>query len=126
LFSGGAGLVSTAMDYARFCQMMLDGGKFGNTRLLSRKTVELMTQDQLGKIGPDQGFGLGFGVAGVKGPLSELGSVGEYNWGGFFYTGFTIDPKEQMIVVFMAQLHPTGDLTLNEEVNVLAYQAIID
>jgi CubicO group peptidase (beta-lactamase class C family) len=126
LFSGGAGLVSTAMDYARFCQMMLDGGKFGSTRLLSRKTVDLMTQDQLGKIGPDQGFGLGFGVAGVKGPLHELGSVGEYNWGGFFYTEFSIDPKEQMIVVFMAQLHPTGNLTLNEEVNVLAYQAIID
>ena len=126
LFSGGAGLVSTAMDYARFCQMMLDGGKAGNTRLLGRKTVELMTHDQLGKIGPDQGFGLGFGVTGVKGPLSELGSVGEYNWGGFFYTEFTIDPKEQMIVIFMAQLHPTGDLTLNQEVNVLAYQAIID
>ena len=126
LFSGGAGLVSTAMDYARFCQMMLDGGKAGSTRLLSRKSVELMTQDQLGKIGPDQGFGLGFGVEGVKAPLSELGSVGEYNWGGFFYTDFTIDPKEQMIVVFMAQLHPTGGLTLNGEVNVLAYQAIID
>ena len=76
------------MDYARFCQMMLDGGKVGNTRLLSRKTVELMTHDQLGKIGPDQGFGLGFGVEGVKEPMSELGSVGEYNWGGFFYTGF--------------------------------------
>ena len=126
LFSGGAGLVSTAMDYARFCQMMLDGGKAGSTRLLSRKSVELMTQDQLGKIGPDQGFGLGFGVKGVKAPLSELGSPGEYNWGGFFYTDFTIDPKEQMIVLFMAQLHPTGGLTLNEEVNVLAYQAIID
>jgi len=126
LFSGGAGLVSTAMDYARFCQMMLDNGKVGSTRLLSRKTVELMTQDQLGKIGPDMGFGLGFGVAGVKGPLSELGSVGEYNWGGFFYTGFTVDPKEQMIVVFMAQLHPTGGLTLDRQVNELAYQAIID
>jgi len=126
LFSGGAGLVSTAMDYARFCQMMLDGGKFGSTRLLSRKSVELMTQDQLGKIGPEQGFGLGFGVSGVKSPLSELGSPGEYNWGGFFYTDFTVDPKEQMIVVFMAQLHPTGDLTLNNEVNVLAYQAIND
>ena len=126
LFSGGAGLVSTAMDYARFCQMMLDNGKVGSTRLLSRKTVELMTQDQLGKIGPDQGFGLGFGVEGVKGPLSELGSVGEYNWGGFFYTGFTIDPKEQMIVIFMAQLHPTGDLTLDRQVNELAYQAIND
>ena len=126
LFSGGAGLVSTAMDYARFCQMMLDEGKVGNTRLLSRKTVELMTHDQLGKIGPDQGFGLGFGIEGVKGPLDELGSVGEYNWGGFFYTGFTIDPKEQMIVVFMAQLHPTGDLTLDRQVNELAYQAIND
>ena len=126
LFSGGAGLVSTAMDYARFCQMMLDEGKAGNTRLLSRKTVELMTHDQLGKIGPDQGFGLGFGIDGVKGPLTELGSAGEYAWGGFFYTGFTIDPKEQMIVVFMAQLHPTGDLTLDRQVNELAYQAIND
>ena len=126
LFSGGAGLVSTAMDYARFCQMMLDEGKAGNTRLLSRKTVELMTHDQLGKIGPDQGFGIGFGIEGVKGPLSELGSVGEYNWGGFFYTGFTVDPKEQMIVIFMAQLHPTGDLTLDKQVNELAYQAIND
>jgi CubicO group peptidase (beta-lactamase class C family) len=126
LFSGGAGLVSTAMDYARFCQMMLDGGKVGNTRLLGRKSVELMTHDQLGKIGPDQGFGLGFGVDGVKEPLSELGSVGEFNWGGFFYTGFNIDPKEQMIVIFMAQLHPTGELRLDREVDVLAYQAIND
>jgi CubicO group peptidase (beta-lactamase class C family) len=126
LFSGGAGLVSTAMDYARFCQMMLDDGKGGNTRLLSRKSVELMTHDQLGKIATDMGFGLGFGVDGVKAPLTELGSVGSYNWGGFFYTGFSIDPKEQMIVIFMAQLHPTGDLTLDRQVHELAYQAIND
>ena len=126
LFSGGGGLVSTAADYAHFCQMMLDNGKAGKTRLLSRKSVELMTHDQLGKIGPDQGFGLGFGVDGVKGPLSELGSPGTYNWGGFFYTGFIIDPKEQMIVIFMAQLHPTGGLTLDHEVDVLAYQALND
>ena len=126
LFSGGAGLTSTAADYARFCQMMLDGGKVGSTRLLSRKSVELMTQDQLGKISADQGFGLGFGVEGVKAPLSELGSPGEYNWGGFFYTGFVIDPKEQMVVIFMGQLHPSGDLSLDREVGVLAYQAIID
>jgi len=126
LFSGGAGLVSTAMDYARFCQMMLDDGKMGNTRLLSRKSVELMTHDQLGKIGPDQGFGLGFGIEGVKTPLTELGTPGEYNWGGFFYTAFSIDPKEQMIVVFMAQLHPTGGLTLDRQVHELAYQAIND
>src|SRR5437660_1888649 len=126
LFSGGAGLVLTAMDYARFCQMMLDDGKVGNTRLLSRKSVELMTHDQLGKIAADMGFGLGFGVSGVKAPLSELGSVGSYEWGGFFYTGFSIDPKEQMIVIFMAQLHPTGDLTLDRQVHELAYQAIND
>lgn len=126
LFSGGAGLVSTAMDYARFCQMMLDEGKVGNTRLLSRKSVELMTHDQLGKIAPDQGFGLGFGIEGIKTPLGELGSPGAYNWGGFFYTGFSIDPKEQMIVIFMAQLHPADDLKLDGQVHELAYQAIND
>ena len=106
--------------------MMLDNGKAGRTRLLSRKSVELMTHDQLGKIGPEQGFGLGFGVDGIKEPLSELGSPGTYNWGGFFYTGFIVDPKEQMVVIFMAQLHPTGGLTLDHEVNVLAYQALND
>jgi CubicO group peptidase (beta-lactamase class C family) len=126
LFSGGAGLVSTAEDYARFCQMLLDEGKVGNTRLLSRKSIELMTHDQLGKISADMAFGLGFGVDGIKGPLQELGTPGEYNWGGFFYTGFSIDPKEQMIVIFMAQLHPTGDLTLDHQVHELAYQAIAD
>jgi len=126
LFSSGAGLVSTAADYMRFCQMMLDGGKVGNTRLLSRKSVELMTQDQLGKVNPDFGFGLGFGIDGVKVPLKELGSPGEYNWGGFFYTEFSIDPKEQMIVIFMGQLHPSGGLTLNHQTHELAYQAIID
>ncbi len=126
LFSGGGGLSSTAADYAHFCQMMLDGGKSGGTRLVSRKSVELMTQDHLGKIGPDQGFGLGFGVDGVKSPLSELGSPGQYNWGGFFYTAFVIDPKEQMITVFMAQLHPTGDLNLDNLFHALAMQAIVD
>ncbi len=126
LFSGGAGLVSTAADYARFCQMMLDEGKVGSVHLLSRKSIELMTHDQLDKISPDMAFGLGFGIDGVKGPLHELGTPGTYNWGGFFYTGFSIDPKEQMIVIFMAQLHPTGDLTLDHQVHELAYQAIID
>ena len=84
LFSGGAGLVSTAMDYARFCQMMLDDGKVGNTRLLSRKSVELMTHDQLGKIGPDQGFGLGFGIDGIKAPLDRIGNAGGVQLGRIF------------------------------------------
>jgi CubicO group peptidase (beta-lactamase class C family) len=126
LFSGGAGLVSTASDYARFCQMILDGGKAGNTRLLSRKSIELMTHDQVGKINSDMDFGLGFGIDGVKTPLPELGSPGQYGWGGFFYTKFSIDPKEQMIVIFMAQLHPTGNLTLDRQITALASQAIID
>ncbi|HXY01305.1 MAG TPA: serine hydrolase domain-containing protein [Candidatus Limnocylindrales bacterium] len=126
LFSGGAGLNSTAADYARFCEMMLEGGKLGNVRILSRKSVELMTHDQLGKIASDFAFGLGFGIDGEKGPLSELGSPGTYSWGGFFYTTFSIDPKEQMIVVFMGQLHPTGDLELDRQVHELAYQAIND
>jgi CubicO group peptidase (beta-lactamase class C family) len=126
LFSGGAGLVSTAEDYARFCQFILDGGKVGSTRLISRKTLELMSHDQLGRIDNNMGFGICFGVDGAKGPLQEIGSEGSLGWGGFFYTLFKIDPKEQMIVIFMGQLHPTGDLTLDREVLALAYQAIND
>jgi CubicO group peptidase (beta-lactamase class C family) len=126
LFSGGAGLVSTAPDYALFCQMMLNEGKVGDVRLLSRKSIELMTHDQLGKISSEQSFGLGFGIDGVKTPLAELGSVGEYKWGGFYFTSFSIDPKEQMIVIFMAQLHPAGGLRLDRQVDVLAHQAIVE
>jgi CubicO group peptidase (beta-lactamase class C family) len=126
LFSGGAGLTSTAMDYARFCEMMIEGGKLGNVRLLSRKSIELMTHDQLGKIAPDNAFGLGFGIDGVKNPPAEIGTPGEFNWGGFFYTAFSVDPKEQMIVIFMGQLHPAVGLTLDHQTHDLAYQAIID
>ncbi len=126
LFSGGAGLSSTTLDYARFCQMLLNGGRLDKVRLLSRKSVELMTHDQLGPISQEMGFGLGFGVDGVKAPLSELGSAGEFGWGGFFYTSFSIDPKEDMIVISMAQLHPTGGLGLDKEIHVLAYQALSD
>ncbi len=126
LFAGGAGLCSTAQDYARFCQMILNGGTLDGTRLLSRKTVELMTHDQLGKISPDSGFGLGFGVNGAKAPLEEVGSPGSFGWGGFFYTEFVIDPKEELIAVFMAQLHPTGDLNINQIFEALAFQSIVD
>lgn len=77
LFSGGAGLCSTASDYARFCQLMLNEGKVGKTQWISRKSIELMTHDQLGPKFPDQEFGLGFGIGGVKTPLHELGSAGQ-------------------------------------------------
>jgi CubicO group peptidase (beta-lactamase class C family) len=114
------------MDYARFCMMMLNGGKLGNVRILSRKSVELMTHDQLGMIDRSRGFGLGFGIDGVKEPLKELGSPGSFQWGGFYYTSFVVDPKEDMVVISMAQLHPTGGLALDAQVKVLAYQALTD
>ena len=125
-FSGGGGLVSTVSDYARFAQMMLNGGKFDGVRLLSRKTVELMTTNQLAKMDVDFGFGLGFGVVRDEADLNEIGSVGRFGWGGFFFTNFFIDPREQMIGIFMCQLHPSGGLDLGERVRILCYQAIAD
>ena len=125
-FSGGGGLVSTASDYARFAQMMLNGGKFNGVRLLSRKTVELMTSNQLAKMDVDYGFGLGFSVVRDASDLREIGSVGTFGWGGFFFTNFFIDPQEQMIGIFLCQLHPSGDLDLGERIRILSYQAIAD
>lgn len=129
-FSGGAGLVSTASDYARFAQMMLNGGKLDGVRLLSRKTVELMTTDRLaqmdaGQMDVNYGFGFGFGVARNESDLWEIGSVGAYSGSGFFFTSFFIDPQEQMLGIFMCQLHPgAGDL--GERIRILSYQAIAD
>ena len=124
-FSGGAGLISTAPDYARFAQMMLNGGEFDGVRLLSRKTVELMTTPQLADMGVDYGFGLGFGIVQDESDLKEIGSVGAYNGGGFFFTSFFIDPQEQMLGIFMCQLHPGGS-DLAERIRILSYQAIVD
>jgi CubicO group peptidase (beta-lactamase class C family) len=102
--AGGQGAVATAMDYARFAQAMLNRGQLDGSRVLSRKSVELMSTDQLGGIAfrPGLGFGLGFAVR-TGGGAGELGSVGEYSWGGFGGTYFWIDPKEEMIAVWMAQ-----------------------
>ena len=125
-FSGGGGLCSTAEDYYRFCQMMLNKGELNGVRLLSRKSVELMTQDHVQGKRDDGGYGLGFGVYSDAKSLTELGSIGAYYWGGFYYTAFVIDPKEDMIAIFMGQLHPTGGLNLDSKVIHLAYQAITD
>ena len=125
-FSGGGGLVSTAPDYVRFAQMMLNGGKFNGVRLLSRKTVALMTTNQLANMDVNYGFGLGFGIVRDESDLREIGSVGRYGWGGFFFTNFFIDPQEQMIGIFMCQLHPSGGLDLEERIRILTYQAIAD
>jgi len=123
-FSGGGGLCSTAEDYYRFCQMMLNDGELNGTRVLSRKSVELMSMNHTQGKTDDFGYGLGFGVMSEPRFLTELGSVGSYYWGGFFYTSFVIDPKEDLIAVFMAQLHPTGDLNLDAKAIRLAYQAL--
>ena len=125
-FAGGGGLVSTASDYARFSQMMLNGGKFNGVRLLSRKTVELMTSNRLANMDVNFGFGLGFSVVREKSDLNEVGSVGTFGWGGFFFTSFFIDPQEQMVGIFMCQLHPSGGLDLGEKIRILCYQAIAD
>ncbi|HET7867554.1 MAG TPA: serine hydrolase domain-containing protein [Burkholderiaceae bacterium] len=107
---GGGGLVSSAADYARFCQMLLNGGALDGHRLLSRKTVELMTSDHLGSIPsvsgllpPGYGFGLGFAVRLQTGLAPNAGSQGLYYWGGMAGTTFFIDPKEEMFAVLMTQ-----------------------
>ena len=125
-FSGGGGLVSTAPDYVRFAQMMLNGGELNGVRLLSRKTVELMTLNQLANMDVDFGFGLGFSVVRDESDLNEIGSVGTFGWSGFFFTNFFIDPQEQMIGIFLCQLHPSGGLNLGEKIRILSYQAIAD
>src|SRR5437667_2581919 len=125
-FSGGGGLCSTAEDYYRFCQMMLNGGELNGVRLLSRKSVELMSENHTqGKL-QEMGYGLGFGVTSEPKFLTELGSVGSYYWGGLSYPSFVIYAKETMMPMSMGQLHPTGGLNLDEKTIRLAYQAIKD
>ncbi len=129
MLSGGAGLVSTVSDYLVFCRMLLNGGEREGTRLLSRKSVDAMTSDQLGDIDlgglrEGYGFGLGFAVATDLGRMGKLGSVGEFAWSGIAGTAFFIDPKEDMIGIFMIQ--NMNDLTTLAQFKALAYQAIID
>jgi CubicO group peptidase (beta-lactamase class C family) len=97
----------------------------GGVRLLSRKSIELMTTDHVGDLN-DDGFGLGFSVTRNLKESGELGSVGSYGWGGFWYTKFFIDPVEQLIGIYMTQLYPWGDATLWDKFSILVYQSIID
>ena len=110
--SGGGGMVGTAMDYARFCQMLLNGGTLDGKRILGPRTVAYMTVDHLGATvtpgplylpGAGFGFGLGFAVRKDAGVSPFAGSVGEYNWGGAGGTYFWVDPKEDIFVVLMMQ-----------------------
>jgi CubicO group peptidase (beta-lactamase class C family) len=126
--SGGAGLLSTATDYARFLEMMRNGGTLDGRRILSRKTVELMTTSHLGTIAYNagQGFGLGFYVLQDLGARGTPGSEGEFGWGGAYHTTYWVDPREELVVVHLTQLVPAGDVDDQAKVRALVYQAIVD
>ena len=127
-FSGGAGLLSTAGDYARFLQMLLNGGELDGVRILSRKSVELMTTDHIpGKSFRDgQGFGLGFSIVKDVGAFGAPSSVGEYSWGGAYHSKYWVDPREQMVVVYLTQLRPAPNDGDQDILRALIYQSIVD
>ncbi len=127
-FSGGAGLLSTAEDYARFLQMMLNGGTLDGHRILSRKSVELMTVDHLQGIefNPGQGFGLGFSIVTDVGARGVPGTVGEFGWGGAYHSTYWADPQEGIVVVYFTQLLPAGGLDDHAKLRALVYQALMD
>ena len=125
--SGGAGLVSTAMDYVRFLQMLLNGGELDGVRIMSPKTVELMTVDHLSGTNAmtratDLKFSLGFAASEGAGATGQIGSVGSYSWGGFFNTSFWADPEEELSGVIMTQPYPGTSLG---KFTVMVYQAIV-
>lgn len=123
-YSGGAGLSSTARDYARFLQMMLNNGELDGARIISRKSVELMRTARF-DLNDDQvpDMSLGFAVVSDLGKRGELGSVGSYSWGGAFYTSYWIDPSENLIGVFMSQVRP-ADSDISKKFSMLVYQAL--
>jgi CubicO group peptidase (beta-lactamase class C family) len=130
--SGGGGLVSTAQDYLRFCQMLLNGGQLGDARLVSRKTIELMTANHLGNrsipIGFLRGntFGLGVAVRNSLGEAGLLGSLGAYGWSGAYNTYFRIDPKEDLILILFVQLFPANNITLQHGFHNAVMQSLAD
>ena len=123
-FSGGAGLSSTAGDYARLIEMLLNDGELGGKRILGRKSVELMRTARIDwDDDGDADFGLGFEVIGDLGESGELGSEGLYQWGGAFATSYWIDPRENLVAVIMTQQRPNkSDIT--DRFKTLVYQAL--
>jgi len=127
IWSGVNGLFSTTSDYMTFCQMIMNNGQWNGTQFLSRKTIELMTQNHVGDKYPAAGVGFGYGFA-VMLDVSKtnlLGSNGNIWWGGAFNTHFFIDPKEKLISIFMTQLNPYTNY-YHDKMKQLVYQAIID
>ncbi len=135
-FSGGAGLVSTATDYARFAQMLLNKGELEGKQILSRKSVELMTTNSIGNIFiftsfahngiMGDKFGYGFGIRTERGIFDELESLGTFGWDGAFYTRFWVDPKEDLIGIFMSQVDNYWSENLIGKFKNLVFQSISD
>jgi CubicO group peptidase (beta-lactamase class C family) len=127
-FSGGAGLVSTAHDYARFGQMLLNGGELDGVRLLSPKTIELMTTSHTSDLpanatGQGTNWGLGFQITTDLGASQLLGSEGMYGWRGIYGTTFWVDPKERLVAIMMVQRYPGTPAAAPFQT--LTYQAIV-
>jgi CubicO group peptidase (beta-lactamase class C family) len=141
LFSGGGGLVSTAHDYLRFCEMLRRGGAQGGARIVSRKTIEWMTLNHLpggcdlteralGHFAETkyegQGFGLGFSVVLDRARGATPASVGTYGWGGAASTIFWIDPAEELVVIFLTQLIPSRTFDFRGQLQAIVYGALLD
>ena len=127
--SGGGGMVGTTDDYLRFAMMLANGGWFQGKRILGKKTVEFMIADHTGaRPGrpPGLGFGLGFEVRTREGDAALPGSVGEYGWAGNAGTLFWIDPKEQLIAIYMVQVNPADRVALRNRFRTMVQAAIID
>ena len=129
--SGGGGLVSTAADYLRFAQMMLNGGSLDGARVLGPETIELMTSDHLAGIENRgylnaYGFGLGFMISPDRGISGSIVSAGSFGWGGMAHTTFWVDPQEELIGIFMTQILPESPLPYRELFKPVVYQAIVD
>jgi CubicO group peptidase (beta-lactamase class C family) len=127
-YAGGAGLLSTAEDYARFLLMLQSGGEWGGVHVLSPKSVELMTADHAGAPygTPGEGFGLGFRVTKELGKNGEPGSAGAFGWGGAYHTTYWVDPAEKLVAVFMTQLLPATGSDAQAKFRALVYQSIVE
>ncbi|MDA1183995.1 MAG: serine hydrolase [Acidobacteria bacterium] len=127
-FSGGAGLLSTARDYAAFLQMMLNGGELNGVRILSPGTVTLMTVNQLDGVSfqSGRGFGLGFSVVIDAGARGIPGSVGEFGWAGAYHSTYWVDPEEELVAVYLTQLIPAIDIDDQDAFRALLYEALVE
>lgn len=128
-FSGGGGLSSTIYDYAVFLQMLLNGGSYGNTRLLARNTVRMMTMNQIGDLymnNTENKFGFGFSIITENGSRLGPSQAGTYAWGGVFSTSYWVDPKEKMFVIFYRQMWGPHITDTDRAFKPLVYQAIDD